>query len=104
MKTEKYKEKHFKLTAYNILHMVTNFEWTLKTHQNKPIEVNIAINNVISYSFGFHTNCHNIGNRSCHFDQSDYKSGFKNSNILEKIWRKKKKIYFKEIFRLFLQK
>jgi hypothetical protein len=105
LKIEKYKEKRFKLTAYNILHMVTNFGWALKTHQNKPIEAGVAINNVIPHSFGFHENCPNIGNGLwCHFGQLEYKPGFKNGKHLgENLEKEEKEIFQKDLQSIFTE-
>jgi hypothetical protein len=43
LKQEKYSDKKYKLTAAAILHLVTNFGYTLKTHQNRPVEADLAI-------------------------------------------------------------
>ena len=83
LKAEKYSDPKFKLSMANILHMVTNFGWALKTHQNKPKEAAMAIQNVIPHSFGDHTKCGTIGNGEwCKNNDLNYKPGFKGGKYL----------------------
>ena len=82
LKQNKYSDKKYKLTAV-ILHLVTNFGYALKTHQNRPIEAGLAIHNVIPHSFGNHTFCDKVGNGIwCKAKDPTYKPGFKGGKYL----------------------
>lgn len=103
LKSEKYKDQRFKLSAHNILHIVTNFGWTLKTHQNKLIEAGLAISNVIPHGFGHHENCHKIGDGNwCPSEQPEYKPGFKNGKHLgENLNTEEKNMFQQDLQRIF---